>query len=101
MSDQPHHCQTPRFDTGNPLAERGIRRSLWLTAVMMVIEIAGGWWFNSMAVLADGWHMSSHTVALGLSAQFGLLAVTVYLLSGVACTLGALNLNRRMERRDR
>jgi cation diffusion facilitator family transporter len=50
------------------LAERGIRRALWLTAAMMVVEIAGGWWFNSMAVLADGWHMSSHTVALGLSA---------------------------------
>jgi cation diffusion facilitator family transporter len=63
-----HHCQQPRFDTGNPLAERGIRRALWLTAVMMVVEIAGGWWFNSMAVLADGWHMSSHTLALGLSA---------------------------------
>ena len=40
-------------------------------------------------------------VALYLSSQFGLLAVTVYLLSGVACTLVALNLNRRMERRDR
>jgi len=40
-------------------------------------------------------------VALYLSSQFGLLAVTVYLLSGVACTLSALNLNRRMERRDR
>ena len=40
-------------------------------------------------------------VALYLSSQFGLLAVTVYLLSGVACTLGALNLIRRMERRDR
>ena len=40
-------------------------------------------------------------VALYLSSQFGLLAVTVYLLSGVACTLGALNLNRRMERHDR
>ena len=40
-------------------------------------------------------------VALYLSSQFGLLAVTVYLLSGVACTLGALNLNRRMERLDR
>ena len=40
-------------------------------------------------------------VALYLSSQFGLLAVTVYLLSGVACTLGALNLNRRMEHRDR
>jgi cation diffusion facilitator family transporter len=63
-----HHCRDPQFDAGNPLAERGIRRALWLTAVMMVVEIAGGWWFNSMAVLADGWHMSSHTVALGLSA---------------------------------
>lgn len=41
---------------------------MWLTAAMMVVEIAGGWWFNSMAVLADGWHMSSHTLALGLSA---------------------------------
>ncbi len=64
----PHHCQSPRFDTGNPLAERGIRRALWLTIVMMVVEIAGGWWYNSMAVLADGWHMSSHALALGLSA---------------------------------
>jgi cation diffusion facilitator family transporter len=63
-----HHCQLSRFDIGNPLAERGIRRALGLTAVMMVVEIAGGWWFNSMAVLADGWHMSSHTLALGLSA---------------------------------
>ena len=63
-----HHCQAPRFDAGNPLAERGVRRAFWLTSVMMVIEIAGGWWYNSMAVLADGWHMSSHSVALGLSA---------------------------------
>lgn len=68
MNVTDHHCQTPRFDSGNPLAEKGIRRALWLTAVMMVVEIAGGWWFNSMAVLADGWHMSSHTLALGLSA---------------------------------
>jgi cation diffusion facilitator family transporter len=63
-----HHCNAPRFDAGNPLAERGIRRALWLTTVMMFVEIAGGWWFNSMAVLADGWHMSSHAIALGLSA---------------------------------
>lgn len=56
-----------RFDAGNPLAERNTRRAMWLTAAMMVVEIAGGWWFNSMAVLADGWHMSSHALALGLS----------------------------------
>ena len=41
---------------------------MWLTFAMMVVEIAGGWWFNSMAVLADGWHMSSHALALGLAA---------------------------------
>jgi len=34
----------------------------------MVIEIFTGWWYNSMALLADGWHMSSHTLAIGLSA---------------------------------
>ena len=56
-----------RFDEGNPLAEKNTLRVAVLTAVMMVIEIAGGWHYNSMALLADGWHMSSHTVALGLS----------------------------------
>jgi len=63
-----HHCRAPQFDAGNPLAEASIRRAFWLTTVMMIVEIAGGWWFNSMAVLADGWHMSSHSLALGLSA---------------------------------
>ena len=58
---------THRFDEGNPLAEKNTLRVAALTAVMMVIEIAGGWHYNSMALLADGWHMSSHTVALGLS----------------------------------
>ena len=56
-----------RFDEGNPLAEKSTLRVAVLTAVMMVVEIAGGWYYNSMALLADGWHMSSHTVALGLS----------------------------------
>lgn len=35
-----------------------------LTAVMMVFEIGAGWAFGSMALLADGLHMASHTVAL-------------------------------------
>lgn len=58
---------THKFDEGNPLAEKNTLRVAILTAVMMVVEIAGGWHYNSMALLADGWHMSSHTVALGLS----------------------------------
>ncbi|MFZ1539379.1 MAG: CDF family Co(II)/Ni(II) efflux transporter DmeF [Chromatiaceae bacterium] len=56
------------FDEGNHAAERGTRAVMWITAAMMVVEIAAGWWFNSMALLADGWHMSSHAVAIGLSA---------------------------------
>lgn len=56
-----------RFDEGNPAAERNTLRVAVLTATMMVIEIAGGWYYNSMALLADGWHMSSHMVAMGLS----------------------------------
>ena len=55
------------FDEGNPLAERNTRWAVVLTAAMMVAEIAGGWMFNSMALLAEGWHMSSHAMALGLS----------------------------------
>lgn len=56
------------FDAGSQAAERGTRLVMWITAIMMVIEIAAGWWFNSMALLADGWHMSSHAFAIGLSA---------------------------------
>ncbi|HCR1232497.1 TPA: CDF family iron/cobalt efflux transporter AitP [Pseudomonas aeruginosa] len=56
-----------RFDQGNPLAERNTRWAVLLTACMMVAEIAGGWLFNSMALLADGWHMSSHALTLGLA----------------------------------
>jgi cation diffusion facilitator family transporter len=59
-----HHA----FDHGNPAAERGTRAVMLITAAMMVVEILAGWLFNSMALLADGWHMSSHAVAIGLSA---------------------------------
>ena len=39
-----------------------------LTAVMMVAEIAGGHIYGSMALVADGWHMSTHAGALGIAA---------------------------------
>ena len=39
-------------------------------------------------------------VALGLSARFGLVAVSIYLLSGTACTLLALRINKALETRD-
>ncbi len=39
-----------------------------LTLVMMVIEIAAGVIYDSIALLADGLHMGSHAVALGIAA---------------------------------
>jgi cation diffusion facilitator family transporter len=56
------------FDSASMRAERSTRLVMWITAATMLAEIAAGWWFNSMALLADGWHMSSHALALGLSA---------------------------------
>ena len=56
------------FHAGNEAAERGTRMVMWITLVAMVVEITAGWWFNSMALLADGWHMSSHAVAIGVAA---------------------------------
>lgn len=55
------------FDEGNLIGERNTRRVVVLTAVMMVVEIVAGLTSNSMALLADGLHMSSHATALGLS----------------------------------
>ena len=39
-----------------------------LTAAMMLVEIIGGHMFGSMALIADGWHMSTHVTALGIAA---------------------------------
>jgi cation diffusion facilitator family transporter len=48
--------------------ERRVWLVVALTAVMMVAEIAAGVLFGSMALLADGWHMSTHAAALAISA---------------------------------
>jgi cation diffusion facilitator family transporter len=57
-----------RYTVGNAAAEHGTRLVMWITLATMLVEIFAGWWYNSMAVLADGWHMSSHALAIGLSA---------------------------------
>ncbi len=47
------------------------RRTWWvvgITSAMMLAEITCGLLFNSMALLAEGWHMSTHAGALGITA---------------------------------
>lgn len=51
--------------------DENARRTLWvvvLTAVMMVGEIIAGAVFNSMALMADGFHMATHAGALAVAA---------------------------------
>src|SRR6476646_4013613 len=49
-------------------AERRTRIVIAVTAAMMVVEIAVGLMSHSMALLADGWHMSTHVVAFLITA---------------------------------
>lgn len=48
--------------------ERRIWLVIALTAVMMAVEIGAGTYYGSMALVADGWHMSTHASALLISA---------------------------------
>src|SRR6056297_3014629 len=48
--------------------ERRTHLVIALTAVTMVVEIVAGLAFGSMALLADGLHMGSHTTALAVAA---------------------------------
>ncbi len=41
---------------------------IWLCTAMMILEIVGGWMFGSVALIADGVHMSTHAGALLLAA---------------------------------
>jgi len=56
---------------GQELKRKGEIRSLIviaITGIMMVVEIVAGLVYGSMALYADGLHMASHTVALGITA---------------------------------
>ena len=53
---------------GHARSERRTWLVVGLTATMMVAEIVGGIVFGSMALLADGWHMSTHAAALTIAA---------------------------------
>ncbi len=53
---------------GHSRAERPAWAVIWLCGVMMALEIVGGILFGSLALVADGLHMSTHASALLLAA---------------------------------
>jgi cation diffusion facilitator family transporter len=54
--------------TEHEQGERGTWAVIWLCGTMMVAEIIGGLLFGSIALVADGMHMSTHAGALLLAA---------------------------------
>jgi cation diffusion facilitator family transporter len=53
---------------GHEKNERNTWTVIWLCGAMMILEIAGGIWFGSIALVADGLHMSTHAGAMLLAA---------------------------------
>ena len=72
MHDHPEPADaTHSHDFLGARHDRNARRTwavIALTTTMMVIEIAAGSIFGSMALLADGWHMATHAAALLITA---------------------------------
>jgi cation diffusion facilitator family transporter len=54
-------------DNHNHKNETRTKLVVLITAVTMILEIFFGYWTNSMALLADGWHMATHVFALALT----------------------------------
>jgi cation diffusion facilitator family transporter len=52
-------------DDAAPTRERALWWVTWITLATMALELVAGYWSGSLALLADGWHMGTHALALG------------------------------------
>jgi cation diffusion facilitator family transporter len=56
------------FTDDTSSAEKRTLRVVMLTGAMMLVEIVAAYFFHSMALMADGWHMGTHVAAFALAA---------------------------------
>src|SRR5438876_8838794 len=68
-TDHSHFRKAHDFVPDFSHAERRTRIVIGVTAAMMVLEIVVGLMSHSMALLADGWHMSTHVIAFVITAM--------------------------------
>lgn len=61
-------------DAGSPMRERALWWVTVATLAAMVLELIVGYWSGSLALVADGWHMGTHALALGGAALAAQLA---------------------------
>ena len=55
------------FSVNRETEEKKTKIVILLTAITMIVEIFAGWFFGSIALLADGWHMATHVAAFGIT----------------------------------
>ncbi|MBF0264165.1 MAG: CDF family Co(II)/Ni(II) efflux transporter DmeF [Gammaproteobacteria bacterium] len=55
------------FGIDDKQKENKVKMVFALTTIIMVLEIAAGTWSGSMALLADGWHMGTHSAAFAIA----------------------------------
>jgi len=60
----PHHTHIKAVDEKN---QRKVMIAALLTASYMLVEIVGGWWVGSLALMADGVHMLTDAAALAIA----------------------------------
>jgi cation diffusion facilitator family transporter len=61
-------------DAGAAARTRALWWVTWITLAAMALELAAGYWAGSLALVADGWHMGTHALALGGAALAALAA---------------------------
>ena len=66
-NERSHAEHSHDFNPVKVTAEKSTLIVFIITALTMVVEIVVGWLSNSMALFADGWHMGTHALALGIS----------------------------------
>ena len=89
-----HSTATSFLGEGHEKSERRTWAVIWLCGAMMLAEIVGGWLFGSIALVADGLHMSTHAGAL-------LLAALAYTFARRYAERSPLHLRHRQARRSR
>src|ERR1017187_7902401 len=63
--DHDHHSHEDHDHSAHH--ENKTRWVVILTIITMILEVTFGYYSNSMALTAEGWHMSTHVFAIGLS----------------------------------
>lgn len=68
MSDHSHHDHSHDAPAAPRAAGRSMVFALGLTLTFALVELIGGWWSGSLALIGDAGHMVTDTLALGMGA---------------------------------